>query len=53
VLATVLGAASAFEMPIRQVFLSELVERDELQSAVSLNSSMFNGGASSARASAA
>jgi MFS family permease len=43
VLAAVLGAVSAFEMPIRQVFLSELVERDELQSAVSLNSSMFNG----------
>jgi MFS family permease len=43
VLAAVLGAASAFEMPVRQVFLSELVGRDELQSAISLNSSMFNG----------
>jgi MFS family permease len=42
VLAAVLGAASAFEMPARQAFLSELVERDELQSAISLNSSMFN-----------
>src|SRR5579859_485587 len=43
VLAFVLGAASAFEMPTRQVYLNELVERDELQSAISLNSSVFNG----------
>jgi MFS family permease len=43
VLAFVLGAASAFEMPTRQVFLNQLVERDELQSAISLNSSVFNG----------
>ncbi len=43
ILAFVLGAASAFEMPTRQVFLSELVERHELQSAISLNSSVFNG----------
>jgi MFS family permease len=43
ILALILGAASAFEMPTRQVFLSQLVERDELQSAISLNSSVFNG----------
>jgi MFS family permease len=43
VLAFVLGAASAFEMPTRQVYLNELVEREELQSAISLNSSVFNG----------
>lgn len=43
VLALILGAASAFEMPVRQVYLNELVERDELQSAISLNSSVFNG----------
>jgi MFS family permease len=30
-------------MPTRQAFLSELVPRDELQSAISLNSSVFNG----------
>jgi MFS family permease len=42
VLAAVLGIASAFEMPTRQVFLSELVDRDELQSGISLNSSVFN-----------
>jgi MFS family permease len=42
VLAGVLGIASAFEMPTRQVFLSELVQRDELQSGISLNSSVFN-----------
>jgi MFS family permease len=43
VLAFILGAASAFEMPTRQVFLNQLVEREELQSAISLNSSVFNG----------
>jgi len=43
VLAAVLGLASAFEMPTRQAFLSELVARDELQSGISLNSSVFNG----------
>jgi MFS family permease len=43
ILAFILGAASAFEMPTRQVFLNQLVERDELQSAISLNSSVFNG----------
>ncbi|HET6315088.1 MAG TPA: MFS transporter [Chloroflexota bacterium] len=43
VLAFVLGVVSAFEMPTRQAFLSELVAREELQSAISLNSSVFNG----------
>jgi MFS family permease len=43
VLAFILGVVSAFEMPTRQAFLSELVSRDELQSAISLNSSVFNG----------
>src|SRR5215216_5740267 len=43
VLAFVLGVASAFEMPTRQAFLSDMVGRDELQSAISLNSSVFNG----------
>src|SRR5215472_9868901 len=42
-LAFILGTISAFEMPTRQAFLSELVPRDELQSAISLNSSVFNG----------
>jgi len=42
-LAFILGVVSAFEMPTRQAFLSELVGRDELQSAISLNSSVFNG----------
>jgi MFS family permease len=42
-LAFILGTVSAFEMPTRQAFLSELVPRDELQSAISLNSSVFNG----------
>ena len=43
VLAFILGVVSAFEMPTRQAFLSELVGRAELQSAISLNSSVFNG----------
>jgi MFS family permease len=43
VLAFVLGVISAFEMPTRQAFVSELVNRNELQSAIGLNSSVFNG----------
>jgi len=43
VLAFVLGVVSAFDFPTRQAFVSELVSREELQSAISLNSSIFNG----------
>ena len=43
VLAFILGVVSAFDFPTRQSFVSELVSRDELQSAISLNSSVFNG----------
>lgn len=42
VLALVLGVSTAFDMPTRQSFVSELVGRDQLQSAISLNSSVFN-----------
>ncbi|HZZ72842.1 MAG TPA: MFS transporter, partial [Pirellulales bacterium] len=38
------GLINAFDMPARQVFLAEIVERKEdLANAIALNSSMFNG----------
>jgi MFS family permease len=43
VLATLLGIVNAFDMPARQSFLVEMVERDDLMNAIALNSSMFNG----------
>jgi MFS family permease len=42
VLAFVLGVLTALESPTRQALVSELVEPDQVQSAVSLNSSIFN-----------
>lgn len=42
VLALVLGVSTAFDMPTRQSFVGELVGRSHLQSAISLNSSVFN-----------
>src|SRR5579884_1317991 len=42
VLAFALGALTALESPTRQAFVSELVAPDHVQSAVSLNSSIFN-----------
>jgi len=42
VLATVLGTLSAFEVPIRQSFMMEMVGREDLVSAIALNSSVFN-----------
>lgn len=44
VLSTLLGCASAFDIPARQAFLLEMVEnREDLPNAIALNSSMFNG----------
>lgn len=43
VLALLLGAVNAFDMPIRQSFVIEMVGRDDLPSAVALNSALFNG----------
>ena len=43
VLAFLLGIANAVDMPVRQAFAIELVGRDEVGSAVALNSAMFNG----------
>ncbi|MHB0995888.1 MAG: MFS transporter [Elusimicrobiales bacterium] len=42
-LASVLGVISAFDMPARQSFIVQLVERrEDLANAIALNSSMFN-----------
>jgi MFS family permease len=42
VLAPVLGVFSAFEVPIRQSFMMEMVGREDLVNAIALNSSIFN-----------
>ena len=41
-LALLLGIVNAFDLPTRQSFLSELVEREDLMNAIALNSSMVN-----------
>ncbi len=43
VLATTLGIASAFDIPMRQAFIVEMVGKDDLMNAIALNSSLFNG----------
>jgi len=43
VLATTLGLASAFDIPMRQSFIVEMVGKDDLMNAIALNSSLFNG----------
>lgn len=43
-LGVVLGVINAFDMPLRQAFLSEMVRsKDDLANAIALNSSVFNG----------
>jgi MFS family permease len=42
VLALLLGLFTTFETPARQAFVSDLVPRQDIQSAVALNSSVFN-----------
>ena len=42
VLATTLGLASAFDIPMRQAFVVEMVGKDDLMNAIALNSSLFN-----------
>ncbi len=42
-LACLLGIVNAFDLPARQAFLSQMVEREDLINAIALNSSMFNG----------
>jgi MFS family permease len=43
-LALVTGVATAVDNPARQTFVSEMVARDQLSNAVSLNSASFNAG---------
>jgi MFS family permease len=44
ILSVYLGTVQAFDMPARQSFIVEMVERrDDLPNAIALNSSMFNG----------
>src|SRR4030095_2833997 len=42
VLALALGVGNAFDMPIRQSFVVEMVGRDDIANAVALNSAVFN-----------
>ena len=43
-LAGLFGLTNAFDMPARQAFVSELVDREALMNAIALNSAMFNTG---------
>jgi MFS family permease len=43
VLAILLGIVTAFDIPVRQSFVAEMVGRDDLINAIALNSSMMNG----------
>jgi len=38
-----LGVVNAFDIPARQVFVAQTVDRPDLMNAIALNSSMFNG----------
>ena len=40
--AALLGVVNAFDFPVRQAFVADLVTQDDLMSAVTLNSSMIN-----------
>ena len=42
-LASLLGVTNAFDIPARQAFLVEMVDRDDIINAIALNSSMVNG----------
>jgi MFS family permease len=43
VLAALLGVANAVDMPARQAFAVEMVQRDEVNNAVGFNAALFNG----------
>jgi MFS family permease len=43
VLSVLLGMVNAFDIPARQAYLVQLVDREDLINAIALNSSMFNG----------
>jgi MFS family permease len=42
-IAFLVGVVNAFDVPIRQAFLVEMVVKDDLPNAIALNSSIFNG----------
>src|SRR6266480_2686626 len=42
VLAAILGISNSLDMPTRQAFVGEMVERKDLPNAIALNSSLFN-----------
>lgn len=42
-LAALMGVVNAFDIPARQAFVVDMVEREDLVNAIALNSSMFNG----------
>ncbi len=42
-LAGLLGVVNAFDIPVRQSFLVDMVGKEDLMNAIALNSSMFNG----------
>src|SRR5882724_68425 len=44
-LATLLGIASGFDIPMRQSFVIEMVGKEDLMNAIALNSSLFNASA--------
>jgi MFS family permease len=43
VLAILLGFVNAFDIPVRQAFVAEMVGREDMINAIALNSSMMNG----------
>jgi MFS family permease len=43
IMATLYGIANTIDMPARQAFIVEMVGKDDLRSAIALNSGMFNG----------
>ena len=43
VLGAALGVVNAFDIPVRQSFVVEMVDRPDLMNAIALNSAMFNG----------
>ena len=43
VIAFLVGVVNAFDVPIRQAFLVQMVGKDDLPNAIALNSSIFNG----------
>jgi MFS family permease len=42
ILAVLLGVVNAFDMPGRQAFVVELIDKEDLMNAIALNSSVFN-----------